>query len=60
MQVMVWKTALLMKTTPHVVYHMPMDDILGIWKTKEGKYDKMTYGYEIDNLNKLKEKFNGR
>lgn len=54
----VWKSALLMQISPVEVYQMPMPDILGMWKTKEGKYDQMTYEYEIDNLEKLKRKFN--
>ena len=56
---MVWKTAIMLNTTPDVVYHMPMDDIMGIWKTKGGKYDQRTYEYEIDNLKKFREKRNG-
>jgi len=49
----------MLNTTPYVIYHMPMDDVTGMWKTKQGKYDEITYEYEINNLDKFKEKFNG-
>ena len=48
----------MMNTTTTSVYHMPMRDIIGVWKTKDGKYDNMTYEFEIDNLNKFKIKYN--
>ena len=56
---MVWKTSVEFNISPTEVYKIPMPDILGMWKTKSGKYDNMTYEYEIDNLEKFKEKFNG-
>lgn len=55
----VWKTSIALNLSPNEVYQMPMTDINGMWKTKEGKYDKMTYQYEIDNLENVKRKFNG-
>lgn len=59
MKIMVWKTAILLNITPHAVYHMPMDDIQGMWKVKDGRYDQMTYEFEIDNLEKFQRKRNG-
>lgn len=54
----VWKTSIDINLSPIEVYKIPMTDLLGMWKTKEGKYDQMTYGYEIDNLENFKRKFN--
>ncbi|MCK5018097.1 MAG: hypothetical protein KAS32_13655 [Candidatus Peribacteraceae bacterium] len=49
----------MLTTSVDEVYKTPMSDIIGIWKTKDGKYDQRTYEYEIDNLEKYKEKRNG-
>lgn len=46
--------------SPMDVWDIPMEDLIGMWEVKKGKYDQRTYEYEIDNLEKFKRKFNAK
>jgi hypothetical protein len=56
----IWKLCVQLHYLPTDAWSIRMKDYEGLLKTMDGQYDKRVYQFELDNLQKLKEYYDGK